>query len=197
MDGTLAEFGRLDHGSLLQAKGKHYALEALLATPGAAEVYRDGSFATLYLAPCDYHRIHSPLAFRVDEVIHVPGTCFPVFPAAVRQIEALFVQNERVVLLGHEPDSGDPLALIAVAAFGVGNIQLPWLPDIATNRPFPGKVPRRFAVSRPFDRGEEVGTFALGSTVITTLGSPVAWLRDAGPCRMGQDLCRLPEFPGG
>ena len=190
VDGALSGYGPIDRDVLVQAKGLHYSLTSLLASPETANAFEGGWYATAYLAPADYHRVHSPLAMTLEHVVHVPGTCYPVYPAAVRTVENLFVQNERVVFLG-KTDTGAQVAWIAVAAFGVGNIRVPCVPELVTNAPGrQGHTPRTWPVNIQVQRGEEIATFALGSTVLMVFDAsfaPTAW-HTLGKIRMGARL---------
>ncbi|MDX1764609.1 MAG: archaetidylserine decarboxylase, partial [bacterium] len=148
---------------LLQAKGWHYGLADLLGDRRQAARFLGGSFTTLYLSPADYHRIHMPLDGRVESLRSIPGHLFPVNRFSLHAVENLFVLNERIVL-HFTTDAGD-LAMVLVGATNVGKIRIAF---------DDGK--RRLSRSRPFERqyggevvlrrGEELGRFELGSTVI-------------------------------
>jgi len=198
VDGTMNLCGKITADRLLQAKGRWFTLQALLA--GAAHEWAprfiDGSFATIYLAPYNYHRIHMPATGRLAAAWYVPGRLFSVNTVASRLVTDLFARNERLVLL-FEGDSG-PFAVIFVGALNVGCMQTVWHGEVTPRRPRtvtelalpPGQDPWR-------ERGAEIGRFNMGSTVIVLFGPAAARLADiAGgtPMRMGQ---RLGELPGG
>lgn len=187
-DGTVSRLGSLDGDTLIQAKGIDYSAAALLGSQRLAGWFDHGRFATLYLAPRDYHRVHSPIAGRVIEEVRIPGRLFSVSAATVRRIPQLFARNERMVCL-LETEIG-PVAVVMVAAMLVAGIETVWGPP---DRQRPGRQVREYAIdSHPLDRGGELGRFHWGSTVIvlTPNGAP-AWHPDLAPglrVRMGQAL---------
>jgi phosphatidylserine decarboxylase len=169
VDGTVSESGPLDSGQLLQAKGFRYELTRLLG--GAApEALVRGSFATIYLAPWHYHRIHSPADARLVEMRYIPGALFSVNGATAAALPQLFTRNERVACL-FECEFG-PMAVVLVGALNVGSIATAWAGPIA---PGPGRraaswqYPQTGQGSVHLARGEELGRFNLGSTVIVVL----------------------------
>jgi phosphatidylserine decarboxylase len=169
VDGTISECAALEDGRLLQAKGFRYELRALLGgeTPDALT---RGSFATIYLAPWHYHRIHSPAASRLVEMRYLPGALFSVNRATVGAVPRLFARNERVACL-FETDFG-PMAVVFVGALNVGSIATTWAGQVA---PGPGRrastwrYPLEGAGSVQLARGEELARFNMGSTVIVVL----------------------------
>ncbi len=171
-DGTVSEAGRLDGDRLLQAtvdaKRHTYTLEALFADAGRARPFIGGSFACIYLAPHDYHRVHAPADCTLSEAWYVPGALYSVNAATARAIPGLYALNERVVL--HFTSPGGPLALVLVGALNVGSISLADLGDCPPSRGRPGAPERLPARRRRYVRGEEVGRFNLGSTVIVVTG---------------------------
>lgn len=196
VDGRVNQMGAIRHDRLLQAKGHDYTLDALLA--GAATDwsarFHGGSFATLYLAPTNYHRIHMPADGRLREAWYVPGRLFNVGLAASRDIPGLFARNERVVLL-FEGAAG-PFALVFVGALNVGSMDTVWHGNVAPRRPRrmqPLPLPDGVALQR--GRGEEAGRFNMGSTVIVLFGPGQVRLdplRATGePIRVGEPLARL------
>jgi len=168
VDGRLGISGRIEEGRLLQAKGLPYSLAALLGSEAAARPFQDGRFLTLYLAPRDYHRIHSPVAGEIRATLYEPGTLWPVNPPAVARIPSLFAVNERVTCW-IETQNG-PVAVVLVGATNVGSIRLAYH-DFATNR---GAARARFEHEPPIpiEPGDPLGTFELGSTVILLVGHP-------------------------
>jgi phosphatidylserine decarboxylase len=169
VDGAVSQFGRIDEGRLLQAKGHHYTAEALLGGDGAlAAHFQHGHFATLYLSPRDYHRIHMPAAGTLRRMVHVPGALFSVNPATARGVPGLFARNERVVcVFDADAGRGSPWVMVLVGATIVGSMATVW--HGVVNPPRPGRVRRweyEGAQAPSLAQGEEMGRFQLGSTVI-------------------------------
>lgn len=164
VDGTISEIGQMAGDQLLQAKGCYYSVASLLGDEERAKSFHQGHFLTAYLAPKDYHRIHMPIDGRLVEMVHVPGRLFSVNAASVQAVPQLFARNERVVCL-FETAVG-PLAMVMVGAMIVGSVVTTWHGVVTP----PTK--RRVSVwnyreeNKVFRRGEEVGYFKLGSTVI-------------------------------
>jgi phosphatidylserine decarboxylase len=165
VDGAISQFGAIDGDRIFQAKGHHYTAQALVGGDGAlAAHFHDGLFATLYLSPRDYHRIHMPCAGRLLRMIHVPGDLFSVNPATARGVPGLFARNERVVCV-FDGDAG-PWVLVLVGATIVGSMATVW--HGVVNPPRPGTV-REWAYHDQDIRlaqGQEMGRFLLGSTVV-------------------------------
>lgn len=196
--------GRLDDGGPVAAdraftvKGQAYDAATLLDDPAEARAYVGGHYFIVYLSPRDYHRVHSPVAGRVREVRHVPGDLFPVNELGVRLVPGLFARNERVVV--HVDTELGPAAVVFVGAFVVGRITLtieapprPELGGRSAVRAFGGDLRPTLA------RGEELGAFQLGSTVVVLLG-PAArgrWVAAGGanprPVRVGDAVARAVE----
>ncbi len=165
VDGAISQFGAVEGDQVFQAKGHAYSTTALLGGDAAeAAPFADGQFATLYLSPRDYHRIHMPCDGRLRRMIHVPGALYSVNPATARGVPGLFARNERVVCL-FESVYG-PFALVLVGATIVGSMATVWHGTI--NPPRPGTVRDwRYAdVPVVLKRGDEMGRFLLGSTVV-------------------------------
>ncbi|HVC30994.1 MAG TPA: archaetidylserine decarboxylase [Steroidobacteraceae bacterium] len=197
VDGTVSQIGQLEGSTLLQAKGHRYSLEALLGGACAwAERFAGGSFATLYLAPYNYHRIHMPGAAALRAAWFVPGKLFSVNSVTAAAVPGLFARNERVVCAFEEGPFAFALAL--VGALFVGSIATVWHGDVT-----PCSSPRRAAdlpvdtgrAASRLERGAELGRFNMGSTVILLLPPATAdWLPDlqpGSPVRVGQTLARL------
>jgi phosphatidylserine decarboxylase len=195
VDGAISQFGSIQHGQIFQAKGHRYSATALLGGDAAtAAPFEDGHFATLYLSPRDYHRIHMPCTGRLRRMRHVPGSLFSVNPATARGVPALFARNERVVCL-FDTALG-PMALVLVGATIVGSMATVWHGVVSPPR---GPVVRdwryddREVVLR---QGQELGRFLLGSTVIVLLPAlalqfSAAWA-PGGPVRLGEAMARRP-----
>ena len=165
VDGAISQFGPIEKDSIFQAKGHSYTTTALVG--GDAELaarFDDGSFATLYLSPKDYHRIHMPCAGRLRRMIHVPGELFSVNPTTARGVPGLFARNERVVCL-FDGETG-PFVLTLVGATIVGSMATVWHGMV--NPPRPGKI-REWHYDGSeisLQKGQEMGRFLLGSTVV-------------------------------
>lgn len=156
VDACISAIGTADGERLLQAKGMDYSLRELIGDDALAERLTGGAYLTLYLRPKDYHRIHAPIAGRVCSCRRWPGTVFPVQPSFLRHMRGLFVRNERLVL-ELETELG-VVAAVFVGAAAVGAITTPFEDGQASHR--------RFEPPITVERGDEIGTFNLGSTVI-------------------------------
>lgn len=188
VDGVVSEAGKIDGASLLQAKGRHYTLDELLASRSWATHFEGGSFATIYLAPFNYHRVHMPLKGRLRETVYVPGRLFSVNAATASLVPRLFARNERV-LTWFDTEFGE-FALILVGALNVGSIATVWAGDIT---PAPGRVPAALPPREvSLEKGEELGRFNMGSTVILLFQKDrVRWhdeLRVGAKVRLGLSL---------
>jgi phosphatidylserine decarboxylase len=165
VDGAISRFGDMDHNRIVQAKGHHYLSVALVGGDEAlATQFDHGSFATLYLAPKDYHRIHMPCDGRLVRMIHVPGELFSVNPPTARGIPGLFARNERVVCV-FESQRG-PFVMVLVGATIVASVATVWHGVVTPPR---GKVVREWRYdANPVGllQGDEMGRFLLGSTVV-------------------------------
>jgi phosphatidylserine decarboxylase len=162
VDGTISEAGRIDGVALLQAKGRRYTLTELLAGCSWGRDFEGGSFATIYLAPFNYHRVHMPVRGQLRETVYVPGRLFSVNATTAAHVPNLFARNERVLIL-FDTAFGE-VALILVGALNVGSMATVWAGDItpAAKRVVTTLPPQRVAL----DKGEELGRFNMGSTVI-------------------------------
>ena len=169
VDGAISQFGVIERDQIFQAKGHHYSTAALVGGDAAlAAQYQDGHFATLYLSPKDYHRIHMPCDGRLVRMIYVPGDLFSVNPVTARGVPGLFARNERVVCV-FESARG-PFVLVLVGATIVGSMATVWHGVINPPR---GKAVREWhypddaaAGAIRLKQGEEMGRFLLGSTVV-------------------------------
>jgi phosphatidylserine decarboxylase len=162
VDGTVSQAGIGTAGRLVQAKGRDYSLAALVADEAEAKRFEGGAYLTLYLSPRDYHRIHAPLGGRILGYAYVPGQLWPVNRPSVAGVPDLFAVNERLVTYLETPVGH--LALVAVGATVVGRIRAAY-DDIFTQAGQPG---RRVKYERPIEigKGDELGVFEMGSTVI-------------------------------
>jgi len=194
VDGAISQLGPLEDGRLVQAKGQTFQLAELLGGDTTlAAGFQRGAFATLYLSPRDYHRIHMPVDGTLAETIHVPGRLFSVNAATAAWIPRLYARNERVVCLFDS--TAGPVAVVLVGAIFVGSIETVWGGELTPPR---GRVLRRLPPPRPaptLARGAELGRFNMGSTVILLLpAGAVEWRPDLVPgraVRVGEALGRI------
>jgi phosphatidylserine decarboxylase len=164
VDGAISEIGEIADDQILQAKGCYYSVASLLADKNHAKAFHQGRFLTAYLAPKDYHRIHMPIDGRLLEMVHVPGRLFSVNSASVQAVPQLFARNERVICL-FETAVG-PMAMVMVGAMIVGSISTAWHGVVTPPTKRAISVWNYREENKEFMRGEEVGYFKLGSTVI-------------------------------
>lgn len=193
VDGAVSQLGTIEQGRIFQAKGHDYSAAALLGGDEAlAAQFADGRFATLYLSPKDYHRIHMPCAGTLRQMIHVPGTLFSVSPATVAGVPGIFARNERVVCVFDAP--WGPWVLVLVGATIVGSMATVWHGVVNARRPgqlrrwqYPGD-----GEAVHLDQGAEMGRFLLGSTVVMLFPAGAPPLPDhwqpGQPVRMGQAM---------
>jgi len=193
-DGTISQAGPIRAGAIMQAKGRGYsALELLGGDKGMAAEFADGRFATIYLAPYNYHRMHMPLDANMQRMIHVPGRLFSVAQWTVEEIPRLFARNERLACY-FETQAG-PMVMVLVGAINVSAIETVWSGQV---------VPPRARKISEFDyshtrkeitKGAEMGRFNMGSTVILLTGKNVEWLPHITPgqtVKMGQLIGHFP-----
>lgn len=198
VDGAISQFGPIRAGEIFQAKGHHYSATTLLGGDHAlAERFADGLFATLYLSPRDYHRIHMPCTGTLREMIYVPGALFSVNPATARGVPGLFARNERVVCVFDSADG--PFALVLVGATIVGSMATVW--HGVVNPPRRAQITKwRYADGEVMlGRGEEMGRFLLGSTVVMLFPHErfafnPAWA-PGGAVRMGEAMSDPAQAP--
>ena len=201
VDGAISQLGAIEAGEIVQAKGRRYTVAELLgADAAAADSFRDGSFATLYLSPKDYHRIHMPCAGTLRRMVHVPGDLFSVNPATARAVPRLFARNERVVC--HFDGEHGPFVLVLVGATIVGSIATVWHGVVTPPRrsaPLRLDYPADGEQAVTLARGAEMGRFLLGSTVVLLWPRGViewngAW-QPGGSIRMGEAMGRFAAAP--
>lgn len=189
-DGAISRHGRLTGEHVIQAKGHTFSVETLLGLDGPAALpFRDGDFITIYLAPHNYHRVHSPVNCRVMEVLYIPGRLFSVNARTARTVPRLFARNERVVLRCLT-DDGKEFALVMVGAMLVGSMELKFC-DL--HPAYRAHSVRRFLLGDGVAllRGEELGRFNMGSTVILVFERDfIEWsaLADGQALRLGEGL---------
>lgn len=194
VDGAVSQIGAIEGGRIFQAKGQSFtALELLGGDAQAAARFEGGSFATLYLSPRDYHRIHMPVDGSLTRMIHIPGRLFSVNPATTRTVPRLFARNERVACLFDT--AAGPLALVMVGALNVASIETVWAGEVT-----PPQRPR--VQSWDYEtgkirlaKGEEAGRFNMGSTVVLLFAKGrIRWESDyqpASPVRLGRKLASI------
>lgn len=191
-DGTISQCGAIVADSLLQAKDRRFTTAQLLGeTNENAGTFDNGSFATIYLAPHNYHRIHAPLAGRLRQMTHIPGRLFSVSQGTTRTVSNLFARNERVVF--HFDCDCGPVALVMVGALNVGSIETVHNGVVA-----PGSKKRRdwhYEPALSFERGQELARFNLGSTVIVLFANQgpqlAQQLQPAVTLNVGQTIARI------
>ncbi|PCJ43406.1 MAG: phosphatidylserine decarboxylase [SAR86 cluster bacterium] len=191
VDGAVSAIGDIEIGKIFQAKGKSFSLSALLGgDQKLADAFHGGKFATLYLSPRDYHRIHMPLTGTLEEMIYIPGKLFSVNQTTAANIDELFAKNERVVCI-FKTDIG-PMAVILVGAMIVASIETVWAGQVAPSKL--NKHVERYQEHAPITirRGEEMGRFKLGSTAIVLFPANVmSWessLQTASGIQLGQKI---------
>ena len=189
----MSQAGALESGSLLQAKGVHYSASELLGgDPTFAAPFAGGAFATLYLAPHNYHRVHMPLAGSLRLARYIPGDLFSVNVATAEGVPGLFVRNERIACVFDT--AAGPMAVVLVGALFVGSMSLAWAGEVRGER---ARMMRDLPV-RPLvalDKGAELGWFNMGSTVILMFAAKgpalVPGLAPGQPLRMGEPIAML------
>jgi phosphatidylserine decarboxylase len=190
-DGTISQLGTISSGRIFQAKGRDFSCAELLGSGERAVVFGNGAFATIYLSPRDYHRVHMPIDGRLTAETYIPGSLFSVNRVTADNVERLFARNERLVCYFDTPVG--PMAMILVGAMVVAGIATAWSGQVAP----PPQSPRWIDYREPpapvsLARGEEMGRFFLGSTVILLFPeNSVTWeerFRAGSSTRMGEKL---------
>lgn len=191
VDGAISQFGRIEKDQIFQAKGHAYTTTALVGGDAAlASQFEDGEFATIYLSPKDYHRIHMPVAGTLTRMIYVPGDLFSVNPTTARGVPGLFARNERVVCVFDTAHG--PLVLVLVGATIVGSMATAW--HGVVNPPRMGQINEWRYVDGKVElaQGAEMGRFMLGSTVVMlfpagSVGFNPQWVAAKG-VRLGEKM---------
>lgn len=197
VDGAISQQGDIVEGKLIQAKGFNYSLTSLLGGDArTAAPFQKGKFSCIYLAPKDYHRIHMPMAATLREMIYVPGELFSVNPLTANNVPDLFARNERVVTI-FDTEHG-ALAMVLVGATIVASIETTWAGTItppAGSDIFRWQYPAKGSDAITFEKGDEMGRFKLGSTVVSTFApNMVEFAPEAGPktvTRLGELYANL------
>lgn len=192
IDGTISQIGTLDNQRLIQAKGKHFILQSLLSQNLREyfAAFNNGCFTTLYLSPKDYHRVHIPCAGKLIKTVHIPGRIFSVNPLTANDVDRLYARNERVVAM-FETAIG-PMAVVFVGAMMVASIKTVWQGIITPPTGKKIRVWEHADQNINFARGDEIGQFQFGSTVIILFPKDVmSWnseLRTENKIQFGQEL---------
>lgn len=198
-DGRISQCGPIENGRIFQAKGQSFTAEELLADAKAAEPFRNGTFATVYLSPRDYHRVHMPWTGTLVETAHVPGRLFSVGPLAVARVPRLFARNERLVC-HFETDFG-PMVMVMVGALLVSGVETIWGGVEIPQYGHRVKVTDYRGRGITIERFAEMARFNYGSTVIVLLPPGVADLASGlaaeSPVRLGQRLATLRSAASG
>ena len=193
VDGYVSQAGLLEGSTLLQAKGIHFSASDLLGgDPTLAAQFAGGSFATLYLAPHNYHRVHMPLAGTLRLARYIPGDLFSVNATTAEGLPGLFVRNERIASVFDT--AAGPMAVVLVGALFVGSMSLAWAGEVRGQRPRATRdLPVQPVVA--LDRGAELGWFNMGSTVVLMFAGKgpalVPGLAAGRPVRMGEPIATL------
>ena len=198
VDGTVSEAGALRAGRILQAKSLDYSVQDLLATDiEEANAYEDGQFATIYLAPYNYHRVHAPLAGELVAARYVPGDLFSVNHATASRVRGLFRRNERLIL--HFRTAYGRAAVILVGALNVGSISTPWSGEIRPRRSGVVEIVKLAGHRTTVDKGDLLGWFNMGSTVILLMPQGISeWhanMQAGERLRMGEAIGTLSDRP--
>ena len=194
VDGAISQFGRIERDQIFQAKGHSYSTTALVGGDSTlAKQFENGHFATIYLSPRDYHRIHMPCDGRLLRMIYVPGDLFSVNPATARGVPGLFARNERVVCVFEGPNG--PFVLTLVGATIVGSMATVWHGVVNPPRSREVREWRYDDQQIVLRKGEEMGRFLLGSTVVLLFPQgPLAFnpgWQPAGAVRLGEEMARI------
>ncbi|MDT8387996.1 MAG: archaetidylserine decarboxylase [Thiogranum sp.] len=191
VDASISQLGDIHQDAIFQAKGHSFGVVDLLGgDPERARPFQNGSFVTLYLSPREYHRVHMPLTGRLRETVYVPGRLFSVAPHTTRVVPGLFARNERLVAL-FDTDAG-PMAVVLVGAINVAAIETVWSGLVTPPRRSTVEVQPMQSQNLSFERGQEIGRFNMGSTVILLFGPDHVDWRETLPTgqvlNMGQAL---------
>lgn len=190
-DGAVSQAGPIENGNIFQAKGHSFsALELLGGDPERSQAFENGAFATIYLSPKDYHRLHMPLTGALKEMVHIPGRLFSVNTATAEGVPNLFARNERVACI-FDTEAG-PMALVLVGAIFVSSVETVWhgvVTPPTMSEPRTWQYPENAPV---LEKGAEMGRFNMGSTIIVLFGKDkTAWDADlvAGkPVKLGERI---------
>ncbi len=191
-DGAISQLGPIEHGRIFQAKGRSYGLSTLLGgSPERAAPFINGSFATVYLSPRDYHRVHMPVTGTLRETVYIPGDLYSVNQVTAAGVDNLFARNERLVAI-FDTEYG-PMAMVLVGAMIVAGIKTVWNGQVAPASKRPVVLDRSYEQAPIIlEKGAEMGRFKLGSTVILLFGpEAISWqetLKAGSSVTMGRTL---------
>jgi phosphatidylserine decarboxylase len=191
-DAIVGACGQVEGVNLIQAKGFPYTLHDLLADPALERLYHDGRYVTLRLTSSMYHRFHAPYDCQVTHVNYISGDTWNTNPIAIKRVEKLFCKNERAVIQTKLGAGGHPITLVPVASILVASIRLHFL-DVPFHLSYDG--PRSIPVQASYRKGDEMGWFELGSTIVVFAPDGFSLCEGVGPgtvIKMGQPLLRLP-----
>lgn len=197
-DGEISEMGKIEYGRILQAKGRGYGLTNLLGgSQERSKPFIDGSFCTIYLSPKDYHRVHMPCAGQLVDAIYIPGDLYSVNQTTADSVDNLFARNERLVCM-FDTDQG-PMAMVLVGAMIVAGIETSWSGQVAPLTKAPLRIFQNQAdQSLTLQKGDEMGRFKLGSTVILLFPpNTIDWrekLSAGSSVKMGEMIAEYPEL---
>ncbi|WP_396213798.1 archaetidylserine decarboxylase [Gemmatimonas sp.] len=193
VDAAVGAYGIVQQDTLVQAKGRHYSLAALLGNAELAHTFEGGTYTTLYLSPKDYHRIHVPVDGRITEATYIPGELWPVNVAAVTHVTDLFAVNERIVVM-LDGARGGRMAVVPVGATMVGMTRLVF-DDLHTNARRREVQPRRYDTPIAMSAGDELGHFEFGSTVVLVCSRECGTIEPltlGATVKLGQRIGALP-----
>jgi phosphatidylserine decarboxylase len=183
-DSVISQASEIHDGKCIQAKGKTYSVSDLVSSTEALKIFKDGLFITYYLCPTDYHRVHSPVDGEIISVTHIPGTLWPVNQWSVNNIDQLFCINERVVV--NIKSRLGQIVVVFVGATNVGKISLAFDPTIISNQGHSHIRNKNYDTPLAIQRGQELGTFHMGSTVVLLLPSTIKNQRGNWDSFLGQ-----------
>lgn len=191
-DGKVAAFGEIKDGQLIQAKGVYFTIWNLLGIPEEeTKRFEGGRFITIYLSPRDYHRVHTPVGGEVTDFSYLPGTLFPVNSFGVRAVKGLFARNERLVTFIQSPQVGQ-VAVVKVGATIVGSVKVGYSKEAGTNVKAGTLLHQKLTTPYPIGRGEEIGFFQFGSTVVLAFEQGkmefIPDLKEGQSIRMGETI---------
>ena len=185
-DGIFSAAGHIHSDLAMQAKGQLYSIDSLLGDKALASEFSHGTYFTIYLSPRDYHRVHACAAGILKEIHYLPGTLFSVSPSTTEHIPRLFTRNERVILNFH--CQFGPLAVILIGAVCVGSITTPWSESCVSQTP----AHQRFPAPVKIAKGQEIGRFNMGSTVVVLVSKPCSIDTTQGAAvRMGAAVAKF------
>ena len=194
-DGAISQLGKINQGQIFQAKGKKFSTEALLSSKDLALPFVDGNFVTIYLSPKDYHRVHMPIDGRLTHAHYIPGKLFSVNAVTTNEIDQLFAINERLVCV-FDTNIG-PVALVLVGALIVASIETVWCKEFRSNSISQKQYTNENIYLK---KGEEMGRFKLGSTVIVLFPKDTSALKNElqanSMVQMGSEIATIQQDSG-